>query len=46
MTELFNSWPWYDRAILGLAFGAVVAFGTLVARRLDRIIELLERERR
>lgn len=49
MTEVINSWPWYDRAIAGFVIFAVVAlpFGLgALDRKLNRIIDLLERRDR
>lgn len=43
MTEIFWSWPWYDRLVIGVSIGVVV-FGTIaIERKLDHIIKLLER---
>lgn len=46
MTVILDSWPWYDRAVVGAAVVGGLLFCAAILRKLDRIVQLLEGEQK
>lgn len=42
MSEVVNSWPWYDRAIFGAAVTGLFYGPYIISKQLATVIRLLE----